>query len=233
VALSINTNLSSLATQRALIQSQNLRTAAMQRLSSGLRINAARDDAAGLAISGRLTAQIRGLTQLFQKATGTGKSFSTVFQTTSRSTCILRLLVLLKPDQVARMGRVSAGAIKKVRRSAVLRSPFRQVVHAGKSFEVRILRPQLCIRTPCSGEDDAVGQRQRCIQVDHSSLLHQSDAAQRSAFVTLLQHALEHLEHRDRRHQQRTGVLDRSGERICAGITTWNLGDTVTESIGV
>jgi len=104
--------------------------------------------------------------------------------------CILRLLVLLKPDQAARMGRVSAGAIKKVRRSAVLRSPFREVVHAGKSFEVRILRPQLCIRTPCSGEDDAVGQRQavsrtghsrlqrqRCIHVDHSSLLHQSDAA--------------------------------------------------------
>ena len=86
MALSINTNLSSLAAQRALSQSQDLRTATMQRLSSGLRINAARDDAAGLAISGRLTAQIRGLTQLFQAATGKGKSFSTVFQTTSRST---------------------------------------------------------------------------------------------------------------------------------------------------
>ena len=61
--LSINTKLSSLATQRALNQSQDLRAAAVQRLSSGLRINAARDDAAGLAISERLTAQIRGLAQ--------------------------------------------------------------------------------------------------------------------------------------------------------------------------
>ena len=61
--LSINTKLSSLATQRALSQSQDLRASAVQRLSSGLRINAARDDAAGLAISERLTAQIRGLAQ--------------------------------------------------------------------------------------------------------------------------------------------------------------------------
>lgn len=66
--LSINTNLSSLATQRALSQSQDLRTAAVQRLSSGLRINAARDDAAGLAISERLTAQVRGLAQSARNA---------------------------------------------------------------------------------------------------------------------------------------------------------------------
>ena len=68
VALSINTNLSSLAVQRALSQSQDLRTAAVQRLSSGLRINAARDDAAGLAISDRLTTQIRGLAQSARNA---------------------------------------------------------------------------------------------------------------------------------------------------------------------
>ena len=68
MALSINTNLSSLATQRALSQSQDLRAAAVQRLSSGLRINAARDDAAGLAISERLTTQIRGLAQSARNA---------------------------------------------------------------------------------------------------------------------------------------------------------------------
>lgn len=68
MALSINTNLSSLAAQRALSQSQDLRTTAVQRLSSGLRINSARDDAAGLAITERLTAQIRGLTQANRNA---------------------------------------------------------------------------------------------------------------------------------------------------------------------
>ena len=68
VALSINTNLSSLAVQRALSQSQNLQAAAVQRLSSGLRINAARDDAAGLAISDRLTTQIGGLAQSARNA---------------------------------------------------------------------------------------------------------------------------------------------------------------------
>jgi len=66
--LSITTNLTSLATQRALRQSQDLRAAAVQRLSSGLRINAARDDAAGLAISERLTAQVRGLAQSARNA---------------------------------------------------------------------------------------------------------------------------------------------------------------------
>ena len=66
--LSINTNLSSLAAQRALSQSQDLRASAVQRLSSGLRINAARDDAAGLAISERMTTQIRGLAQSARNA---------------------------------------------------------------------------------------------------------------------------------------------------------------------
>lgn len=59
----INTNIASLNTQRALNRSQGSMQTALQRLSSGLRINSAKDDAAGLAISERFTAQIRGLNQ--------------------------------------------------------------------------------------------------------------------------------------------------------------------------
>jgi flagellin len=59
----INTNIASLNTQRALTRSQGTLQTALQRLSSGLRINSAKDDAAGLAISERFTTQIRGLNQ--------------------------------------------------------------------------------------------------------------------------------------------------------------------------
>lgn len=59
----INTNMMSLNSQRALDQSQQSMATSLKRLSSGLRINSARDDAAGLAISERLGAQIRGLEQ--------------------------------------------------------------------------------------------------------------------------------------------------------------------------
>ena len=59
----INTNIASLNTQRALNRSQGSMQVSLQRLSSGLRINSAKDDAAGLAISERFTAQIRGLNQ--------------------------------------------------------------------------------------------------------------------------------------------------------------------------
>ncbi|MFQ5660113.1 MAG: flagellin [Gammaproteobacteria bacterium] len=56
----INTNVISLNAQRNLNKSQNALAVTLQRLSSGLRINSAKDDAAGLAISNRQTAQIRG-----------------------------------------------------------------------------------------------------------------------------------------------------------------------------
>jgi flagellin len=59
----INTNIASLNTQRSLNRSQGAMQTSLQRLSSGLRINSAKDDAAGLAISERFTAQIRGLNQ--------------------------------------------------------------------------------------------------------------------------------------------------------------------------
>ncbi len=57
----INTNIASLNAQRNLDKSQNEQSVALQRLSSGLRINGAKDDAAGLAISNRIDAQVRGL----------------------------------------------------------------------------------------------------------------------------------------------------------------------------
>ncbi len=64
----INTNVSSLTAQRNSNRTQNELSTAIQRLSSGLRINSAKDDAAGLAISDRMTAQIRGLNQAARNA---------------------------------------------------------------------------------------------------------------------------------------------------------------------
>lgn len=64
----INTNVASLNAQRNLSGTGNALSVSLQRLSSGLRINSARDDAAGLAISERFTAQIRGLDQARRNA---------------------------------------------------------------------------------------------------------------------------------------------------------------------
>ncbi len=64
----INTNVASLNAQRNLDRSADSLTTSLQRLSSGLRINSARDDAAGLAISDRFTSQIRGLNQAVRNA---------------------------------------------------------------------------------------------------------------------------------------------------------------------
>ncbi len=58
----INTNIASLNAQRNLNTSQNSLNTSLQRLSSGLRINSAKDDAAGLAISERMSSQVKGLT---------------------------------------------------------------------------------------------------------------------------------------------------------------------------
>jgi flagellin len=64
----INTNIASLNAQRNLTTSQSSLNTSLQRLSSGLRINSARDDAAGLAISERFTSQIGGLNQAARNA---------------------------------------------------------------------------------------------------------------------------------------------------------------------
>ncbi len=62
MALTVNTNIASLNTQRNINNTSSALNTAMQRLSTGSRINSAKDDAAGLQISNRLTAQIGGLT---------------------------------------------------------------------------------------------------------------------------------------------------------------------------
>lgn len=62
MALGINSNIASINAQNQLGKSQSLSNQALERLSSGLRINSAKDDAAGLAISSRFDSQIRGLT---------------------------------------------------------------------------------------------------------------------------------------------------------------------------
>jgi flagellin len=86
----INTNIASLNAQRNLSTSSSGLTTSLQRLSSGLRINSAKDDAAGLAISERFTSQIRGMDQakrnandgvsMLQTAEGTLQSTGDILQ---------------------------------------------------------------------------------------------------------------------------------------------------------
>lgn len=64
----INSNIASLTAQRNLNMSQSSLNTSLERLASGLRINSAKDDAAGLAISERMTSQIRGLNQAVRNA---------------------------------------------------------------------------------------------------------------------------------------------------------------------
>ena len=63
MAAVINTNYLSLVAQNNLNKSQSALGTAIERLSSGLRINSAKDDAAGMAIANRFTASVKGLTQ--------------------------------------------------------------------------------------------------------------------------------------------------------------------------
>ena len=64
----VNTNIASLNAQRNLNSSQSALQTSLQRLSSGLRINSAKDDAAGMAIADRMTSQIRGANQAVRNA---------------------------------------------------------------------------------------------------------------------------------------------------------------------
>ena len=68
MAQTINTNILSLNAQRATNMSQSSLATSMQRLSSGLRINSAKDDAAGLAIAERMNAQVRGMNVAIRNA---------------------------------------------------------------------------------------------------------------------------------------------------------------------
>ena len=68
MALTVNTNVTSLNVQKNLNRASDALSTSMQRLSSGLKINSAKDDAAGLQISNRMSSQIRGNTQAIQNA---------------------------------------------------------------------------------------------------------------------------------------------------------------------
>ena len=64
----INTNVKSLAAQNALTFNNRAMSTTMEQLSTGKRINSAKDDAAGLAISEKMTSQVRGLNQAIRNA---------------------------------------------------------------------------------------------------------------------------------------------------------------------
>jgi flagellin len=68
MAMVINTNVASLNSQRMLDRTNNSLKTSMERLSSGLRVNSAKDDAAGLAIADRMTSQVRGMTVAMRNA---------------------------------------------------------------------------------------------------------------------------------------------------------------------
>jgi len=90
MAMTINTNISALNAQRNLAKTQLSMSTSMERLSSGLRINSAKDDAAGLGISTRMDAQIRGIDQavrnsndgisLLQTAEGASQEVTSILQ---------------------------------------------------------------------------------------------------------------------------------------------------------
>ena len=77
MAITINTNTASLNAQRNAVNSQNALNTAMQRLSSGLRVNSAKDDAAGLAIANRMDTQVRGMNVAIRNA-GDGVSMAQI-----------------------------------------------------------------------------------------------------------------------------------------------------------
>src|SRR6187402_2631960 len=90
MALVINSNVPSLNSQRQLVGSGAALDRASERLSSGLRINSAKDDAAGLAISNRMTSQVRGLDQAVRNANDGVSMIQTAEGALQESTNILQ-----------------------------------------------------------------------------------------------------------------------------------------------
>jgi len=90
MGLYVNTNVASLNAQRNLLSSSKKLATSYQRLSSGLRINSAKDDAAGLAISTRFTSQIRGLNQAVRNTNDGISMAQTVEGALQESTHILQ-----------------------------------------------------------------------------------------------------------------------------------------------
>jgi flagellin len=90
MALVINTNVSSLNAQRQLVNSGASLDRSTERLSSGMRINSAKDDAAGLAIANRMTSQVRGLDQAVRNANDGVSMIQTAEGALQESTNILQ-----------------------------------------------------------------------------------------------------------------------------------------------
>src|SRR5690606_22566626 len=90
MALSVNTNIASLTTQKNLNRASDNLSTSMQRLSSGLRINSAKDDAAGLQIANRLTSQINGLNVAVKNANDGISMAQTAEAAMGESTSILQ-----------------------------------------------------------------------------------------------------------------------------------------------
>jgi len=90
MTLMINTNTSSMLSQRMLTSSSNTLSRSFERLSSGLRINGARDDAAGLSISMRMTAQVRGTQQAIRNSNDTISKLQTAEGALQETTNILQ-----------------------------------------------------------------------------------------------------------------------------------------------
>ncbi|SIS46821.1 flagellin [Neptunomonas antarctica] len=90
MSMVINSNIMSLTAQRNLTLSQNDQNSAMERLTSGKRINSAADDAAGLAISNRMTSQIQGLNQAVRNANDGASLIQTAEGALEESTNILQ-----------------------------------------------------------------------------------------------------------------------------------------------
>ncbi|TBV82805.1 MAG: flagellin [Desulfobulbaceae bacterium] len=90
MSIVVNTNVAALNAQRNLIDTGQQLNQSLQRLSSGLRINSARDDAAGLAISDRMGAQVRGLNQAVRNANDAISLAQTAEGALQESTTILQ-----------------------------------------------------------------------------------------------------------------------------------------------
>ena len=92
MGIAINTNVSALNAQRSLNKTQNSLQLSIQRLSTGFRINSAADDAAGLAITDRMTAQIRGLNQAVRNANDGVSTLQTADSSLQQVTDLLQRL---------------------------------------------------------------------------------------------------------------------------------------------
>ena len=90
MSIVVNTNVGSLNAQRSLANSSNELATAMERLSSGKKINSAKDDAAGFAIAERMTAQVRGLNMATKNANDGLSMLSTIENATNDVTDMLQ-----------------------------------------------------------------------------------------------------------------------------------------------